>query len=61
LLERDGLIRREVKCARQNHVEYFLTPLGADLAKQIMNLIEWIGLQAGAILDARQKFDLEND
>lgn len=60
LLERDGLIRREVKCTKHNHVEYCLTPLGADLAKQIMNLIEWIGLQAGAILDARQKFDLEN-
>lgn len=61
MLERDGLIWRDVKCTKHNHVEYQLTPLGEDLAKQIMAVIEWSGRHASEISDARRKFDLENE
>jgi DNA-binding HxlR family transcriptional regulator len=41
LLERDGLVRREVFAAIPPHVEYSLTPLGRSLSVRIAGIREW--------------------
>ena len=41
LLERDGLVRREVFAAVPPHVEYSLTPLGRSLSGRIAAIREW--------------------
>jgi DNA-binding HxlR family transcriptional regulator len=42
VLERDGLVHREVRSAIPPHVEYTLTPLGAGLAPRLLALVEFV-------------------
>lgn len=42
VLERDGLVHREVRSAIPPHVEYTLTALGAELAPQLTSLISFV-------------------
>jgi DNA-binding HxlR family transcriptional regulator len=57
LLERDGLVEREMIGFELNHVEYGLTPLGYQLAEQLMNLVRWIAANAAEVAEASARFD----
>jgi DNA-binding HxlR family transcriptional regulator len=57
VLERDGLVAREVVDDEQLHVDYMLTALGRELSDRIMSLIDWIDQHAEEVLRARAAFD----
>jgi DNA-binding HxlR family transcriptional regulator len=57
LLERDGLVRREVFASVPPHVEYSLTPLGRSLSGRIAPIREWAYENMGDIQEARRDFD----
>lgn len=46
----DGLVHRESRPAVPPHVEYSLTPLGRDLMKRMLPLMEWVADNADRIL-----------
>lgn len=54
-LERDGLVSRQLYPEVPPRVEYALTPLGADLLKQIMPLWRWVAENVGAFERARAR------
>ena len=58
ILERDGLVRREVFNDEINHVEYELTSLGMELSDWILSLIQWIERRSPEVAEARISFDL---
>jgi DNA-binding HxlR family transcriptional regulator len=53
-LEADGFVMRVSYPVVPPHVEYSLTPLGAELAKQVELLVDWIEINLPRILDAQQ-------
>ena len=57
LLERDGLVRREVFAAVPPHVEYSLTPLGRGLSGRIAEIREWAYANMDNIEAGRHDFD----
>lgn len=61
ILERDGLIQRNIVCDKFNHVEYSLTPMGKELVDQITLVIDWVCDHCMKIAEARAKFDAESD
>lgn len=42
VLEADGFVRREAKPVVPPHVEYSLTPLGAEAAEKVAGLAMWV-------------------
>lgn len=46
----DGLVHRESRPAVPPHVEYSLTPLGRDLMKRMLPLMEWVADNADRML-----------
>src|ERR1700744_1423341 len=57
LLERDGLVRREVFAAVPPHVEYSLPPPGRTLSGRIAPIREWAYVNMSDIEAARRDFD----
>ncbi len=57
LLERDGLVRREIFASVPPHVEYSLTPLGHSLSGRIAAIREWAYANMPGIEAARRDFD----
>ena len=57
LLERDGLVHREVRSATPPHVEYTLTDLGAALAPRLLALIDFVEDALPHVLAARAARD----
>ncbi len=57
LLERDGLVRREIFASVPPHVEYSLTPLGHSLSGRIAGIREWAYANMPGIEAARRDFD----
>jgi DNA-binding HxlR family transcriptional regulator len=57
LLERDGLVGREVFAAVPPRVEYSLTPLGRSLSVRIAGIREWAYANMEDIEAARRDFD----
>src|SRR6201992_1242706 len=57
LLERHGLVRREVCAGVPPHVEYSLTPLGRSLSGRIAAIREWAYVNMSDIEAARRDFD----
>jgi len=53
-LEADGFVMRVSYPVVPPHVEYSLTSLGAELAKQVGLLVDWIEINLPRILDAQQ-------
>lgn len=51
-LEEDGLVRRVALAVVPPHVEYSLTPLGQELASQLVPLLAWLALKAPEMLDS---------
>ncbi|HEY0842145.1 helix-turn-helix domain-containing protein [Methylotenera sp.] len=59
-LELDGFILRVSYPVVPPHVEYSLTPLGEELAKQVELLVDWIEINLPRILEAK-KSDITSD
>ncbi|QXG76831.1 helix-turn-helix transcriptional regulator [Modestobacter sp. L9-4] len=57
VLERDGLVHREVRSATPPHVEYSLTGLGAGLAPRLLALIGFVEDALPQVLAARTARD----
>ncbi|MER6946113.1 helix-turn-helix domain-containing protein [Nonomuraea sp. NPDC000554] len=57
LLARDGLIERTVEPATPPRVSYTLTPIGAELATRLQELIEWITVRADDVAVAQRRYD----
>jgi len=53
-LELDGFILRVSYPVVPPHVEYSLTPLGEELAKQVELLVDWIEINLPRILEAKK-------
>lgn len=51
-LEADGLLLRDARPIVPPHVEYSLTPLGAELAERLVPLMHWIATNADDIVGA---------
>ena len=49
-LEADGLLLRDARPVVPPHVEYSLTPLGAELAQRVVPLMQWIATHADEIV-----------
>jgi DNA-binding HxlR family transcriptional regulator len=54
-LEQDGFVKRIAHQAAPPHVEYKLTPLGEALSARVVDVIDWIEDNFGAIQVARQR------
>ena len=57
ILERDGLVHREIFASVPPRVEYSLTPLGRGLAERIAVIREWAYAHMADIEAARRTFD----
>jgi DNA-binding HxlR family transcriptional regulator len=57
ILDRDGLVTRDVHSTIPPHVEYSLTGLGAEVAARLAGLIDLIESSVGTVLQARQDHD----
>lgn len=53
VLEGDGLIRRHAHQVVPPHVDYALTPLGAEAAERVLSLAGWIEANLPRLLQAR--------
>jgi DNA-binding HxlR family transcriptional regulator len=58
--ESDGFVMRVSYPVVPPHVEYSLTPLGGELAKQVELLVDWIEINLPRILDAQQASGVAN-
>ena len=54
-LEGDGLVRRVSFDTVPPHVEYLLTDLGAQAARRVRDLVDWVETSLPAILGARNE------
>lgn len=54
-LEGDGLVRRTSFDTVPPHVEYSLTDLGAQAARRVRDLVDWVETSLPAILGARDE------
>lgn len=54
-LEADGFVLRVSYPVVPPHVEYSLTPMGNDVAKQVESLFDWIELNLDQILQAKAR------
>jgi DNA-binding HxlR family transcriptional regulator len=56
-LERDGMVRREVRATIPPRVEYSLTPLGARIAAKLVDLIELVESEMDRVQAAQAEYD----
>lgn len=56
-LERDGLVHREAYPVIPPHVNYSLTPLGEEAARQVWALARWAEARVPEVLAAREAYD----
>ncbi|WP_338673171.1 helix-turn-helix domain-containing protein [Streptomyces sp. SCSIO 30461] len=56
-LERDGLVHREAQPTNPPRVDYELTPLGRQVAEQLVGLIELVESRMPEVLTAREYYD----
>jgi DNA-binding HxlR family transcriptional regulator len=60
-LERDGFVHREAHPVIPPRVDYSLTPLGEEAARQVWALARWVERRLPDVLAARETFDEEKD
>jgi DNA-binding HxlR family transcriptional regulator len=60
-LERDGLVHREAHPVIPPRVDYSLTPLGEEAARQVWTLARWAESKVPDVLAARAAFDGNKD
>lgn len=56
-LERDGLVHREAQQSNPPRVDYALTPLGNQVARQLRLLIDLVEDRMPQVLQAREHYD----
>ncbi|MFE3473197.1 helix-turn-helix domain-containing protein [Streptomyces sp. B27] len=56
-LERDGLVLREAQPVNPPRVDYELTPLGREVAGQLLGLIRLVEGRMDEVLAARSRYD----
>ncbi|MGA5641513.1 winged helix-turn-helix transcriptional regulator [Streptomyces cinereoruber] len=56
-LERDGFVHRDAKPVIPPRVDYALTPLGIEAARQVWELAHWSERQVAAVQEARERYD----
>ncbi|SEO87404.1 transcriptional regulator, HxlR family [Actinacidiphila rubida] len=56
-LERDGFVHREAHPVIPPRVEYTLTPLGEEAARQVWGLARWAEDRVPSVLAAREDYD----
>ncbi|MET7646587.1 helix-turn-helix domain-containing protein [Streptomyces sp. NPDC005426] len=56
-LERDGLVHREAQPTNPPRVDYELTPLGRQVAGQLLGLIQLVEGRMSEVLAARGRYD----
>ncbi len=56
-LERDGLVHREAQPTNPPRVDYELTPLGRQVAEQLLGLIQLVEGRMSEVLVARGRYD----
>ncbi|MGP8298859.1 transcriptional regulator [Streptomyces inhibens] len=56
-LERDGLVHREAQQTNPPRVDYALTPLGDQVARQLRMLIDLVEDRMPQVLQARERYD----
>ncbi|MFD7690832.1 winged helix-turn-helix transcriptional regulator [Streptomyces sp. NPDC051740] len=56
-LERDGLVHREAQPTNPPRVDYELTPLGHEVARRLLSLIQCVEGSMDAVLRARERYD----
>ncbi|MGA4858385.1 MULTISPECIES: winged helix-turn-helix transcriptional regulator [Streptomyces] len=56
-LERDGLVVRDARPGNPPHVEYRLTPLGAEVSTRLLGLITLLEDHMPEVLAAREAYD----
>ncbi|KJY42208.1 HxlR family transcriptional regulator [Streptomyces sp. NRRL B-1568] len=56
-LERDGLVHREAQPTNPPRVDYRLTPLGQEITKRLMGLIDLVEARMPDVLAARKSYD----
>jgi DNA-binding HxlR family transcriptional regulator len=61
VLERDGLVRREIFAEVPLRVEYSLTPLGWSITEPLMALAEWGEINQEEVARARLRYRLGED
>jgi DNA-binding HxlR family transcriptional regulator len=61
VLERDGLVARAVGEGKMPPVDYWLTPFGEDLMRQLHALMRWCNAHAEHMRQAQRTFDAQHD
>lgn len=56
-LERDGLVHREAHAVIPPRVDYSLTPLGQEAARQVWELARWAEARMPDVLAAHEVYD----
>lgn len=56
-LERDGFVHREAHPVIPPHVDYSLTPLGEEAARQVWALARWVEARVPDVMAARDAYD----
>lgn len=60
-LERDGFVHREAHPVIPPRVDYSLTPLGEEAARQVWALARWAEARVPDVLTAREAYDRRKD
>jgi DNA-binding HxlR family transcriptional regulator len=56
-LERDGFVHREARPTIPPHVEYSLTPTGQEVARRLLDLIQFVEASVPEVASARARYD----
>jgi DNA-binding HxlR family transcriptional regulator len=56
-LERDGFVHREARPVIPPHVDYSLTPVGEEAARQVWALARWVESRVPDVMTARDAYD----
>lgn len=56
-LERDGFVHREAHPVIPPHVDYSLTPVGEEAARQVWTLARWVESRVPDVMTARDAYD----
>ncbi|MBD0707135.1 MULTISPECIES: winged helix-turn-helix transcriptional regulator [unclassified Streptomyces] len=56
-LERDGFVHREARPVIPPRVDYSLTPLGEEAARQVRELARWTDRRVPEVEAARERYD----
>jgi DNA-binding HxlR family transcriptional regulator len=56
-LERDGFVHREAHPVIPPHVDYSLTPVGEEAARQVWALARWVEGRVPDVMTARDAYD----